>query len=64
VRLLAAGRRVVTDRLHGHILCLLVGIPHCLYDNSYGKNREFYRAWTSSSDFVTWCGPDPDDTAG
>jgi pyruvyl transferase EpsO len=64
VRLLAAGRSVVTDRLHGHILCLLLGIPHRLYDNSYGKNGDFYRAWISSSELVTWCGAEPGDTAG
>ncbi len=27
-RLLSRGRAVITDRLHGHILCTLLGIPH------------------------------------
>lgn len=45
-RLLSSGRVVVTDRLHGHILCTLMGIPHVLLDNSYGKLRHFYDAWT------------------
>ncbi len=40
------GRVVVTDRLHGHILCLLRGQPHVLLDNSYGKVRRFHEAWT------------------
>ena len=37
---------VITERLHGHILCLLGGIPNVLIDNSYGKNAAFYSAWT------------------
>ncbi len=53
-RALGRGRVVVTDRLHGHILCLLIGIPHVLLDNSYGKNRGFYEAWTRDSPLVRW----------
>ncbi len=34
---LARGRVVVTDRLHAHVLCALMGIPHVVLDNSYGK---------------------------
>jgi pyruvyl transferase EpsO len=45
--ILARGRVVITDRLHGHILCLLQGIPHVLLDNSYGKVLGFHRMWTS-----------------
>jgi pyruvyl transferase EpsO len=56
LRLLSRGRRVVSDRLHAHILCLLLGIPHRLEDNSYGKNGAFYRTWTSGSELVEWCG--------
>lgn len=52
---LASARRVVTDRLHGHILCLQLGIPHVLVDNSYGKLRAFHETWTKGSDLVTWC---------
>ncbi|HUF28156.1 MAG TPA: polysaccharide pyruvyl transferase family protein [Gemmatimonadaceae bacterium] len=54
-RLLSEGRAVVTDRLHGHILCLLLGIPHILLDNSYGKVSAFYRTWTHHSELVRWC---------
>jgi pyruvyl transferase EpsO len=36
---------VITDRLHGHILCTLLGIPHCVIDNSYGKIGGFADAW-------------------
>jgi pyruvyl transferase EpsO len=47
--LLGQGRAVVTDRLHAHILCLLMNIPHVLLDNAYGKLSAFYNTWTRSS---------------
>ena len=53
-RLLSRGRIVVTDRLHGHILSLLLGIPHVLLDNSNGKVKRFYDMWTAESDLVRW----------
>lgn len=53
-RLLSRGRIVVTDRLHGHILSLLLGIPHVLLDNSNGKVKRFYDMWTAESDLVQW----------
>jgi pyruvyl transferase EpsO len=46
--LLARGKVVVTDRLHAHILSVLLGIPHVILDNSYGKLRHFYETWTRS----------------
>ena len=52
VRLLASARTVVTDRLHGHILALLLGIPHVILDNSYGKLHQFAAAWTHASPLV------------
>ncbi|MAP81639.1 MAG: polysaccharide pyruvyl transferase YvfF [Aequorivita sp.] len=36
---------VVSTRLHGHILALLLGVPSIMIDNSYGKNRRFYETW-------------------
>lgn len=52
LRTLAAGRMVVTDRLHGHILSLLLDIPHVVLDNSYGKLSSFVDAWTSDIEGV------------
>jgi pyruvyl transferase EpsO len=49
VRLLAPARAVITDRLHAHILCLLLGIPNVLLDNIYGKLRAFHETWTADS---------------
>jgi exopolysaccharide biosynthesis predicted pyruvyltransferase EpsI len=54
-RFLSRGRVVVTNRLHGHILCLLMDIPHVFLDNSYHKNRNFYESWTRSCTSSHWC---------
>jgi exopolysaccharide biosynthesis predicted pyruvyltransferase EpsI len=52
--MLSRGRVVITDRLHGHILCLLLGIQHVVLDNSYGKVSSFYQTWTQRSALVHW----------
>jgi pyruvyl transferase EpsO len=54
VELLGSASVVVTDRLHAHVLSLLLGIPHVVTDNVSGKIRSFYETWTSSSELVTW----------
>jgi pyruvyl transferase EpsO len=50
LRILSQGRTVITDRLHGYILSLLLEIPHIAMDNSYGK---------VSTGIVTWTHPCP-----
>ena len=52
LRLLSRGEHVVTDRLHGHILALLLGIPHRVLDNDYGKVGAYVAAWTAASPLV------------
>ena len=54
-RVLAAGEVVVTNRLHGHVLSLLLGIPHWFVDNSYGKVRSFHETWTHASELAHLC---------
>ncbi len=54
-RFLSSGEVVITNRLHGHILSLLLGIPHCISDNSYGKLQSFYETWTRESPLAMWC---------
>jgi pyruvyl transferase EpsO len=44
--LLERGRVVISDRLHVHILSILLNKPHVLIDNSYGKLGSFHQAWT------------------
>ena len=46
---LSSGRVVITDRLHGHILSTLAGIPNVTLDNSYRKLGNFIDAWTAPS---------------
>ncbi|MCU0533100.1 MAG: polysaccharide pyruvyl transferase family protein [Hydrococcus sp. Prado102] len=41
----------ITNRLHGHILSLLLGIPHVFLANSYYKNEAFYETWTAQIPF-------------
>jgi pyruvyl transferase EpsO len=43
--MLSEARFVITDRLHVHILCTLLGIPHVALDNSYGKIAGFAAAF-------------------
>jgi pyruvyl transferase EpsO len=51
---LSRGRVVITDRLHGHILSLLLGLPHVVLENSYGKLGSFYATWTQDSTLAHW----------
>ncbi|CAN5784480.1 polysaccharide pyruvyl transferase family protein [soil metagenome] len=53
-RLLSSGRAVITDRLHGHILSLLLGLPHVLLDDSYGKLSGFHQTWTAECTLGHW----------
>lgn len=51
-RLLSRGRVVLTDRLHAHILCTLLKIPHVVLDNHYGKVQNFIASWTHGNPLV------------
>ena len=44
-------RLVITNRLHGHLLCTCLGIPHVFLPNSYYKNELFYETWTQGIPF-------------
>ena len=46
-RLLERGRVVISDRLHVHILALLLDKPHALIDNSNRKISGLHQAWTT-----------------
>ena len=50
IRQISRGRAIVTDRLHVHICSLLLGRPHAVLDNSYGKVRRFMSAFSGSTD--------------
>jgi exopolysaccharide biosynthesis predicted pyruvyltransferase EpsI len=53
-QLLRSARVVVTDRLHGHVLGLLLGLPHVVLGDRNGKLRGFIDAWTSSASLLRW----------
>ena len=57
LRQLSTARYVITDRLHAHILCTLLGIPHSFLDNSYGKIARFSAAFNT-----LWSGASRADT--
>jgi pyruvyl transferase EpsO len=46
---IARGQAIVTDRLHVHICSLLLGRPHAVLDNSYGKIRRFMNAFSGGT---------------
>jgi len=50
IRQISRGRAIVTDRLHVHICALLIGRPHAVLDNSYGKVRRFMAAFSGGTD--------------
>lgn len=45
---LCTARRIVSDRLHVHILSTLLGIEHVMLDNSYGKISGFMTTWNTA----------------
>lgn len=51
--LLARGRRVVTDRLHGLILSSLLGIETTAFDTADGKVSAFYDTWLRGTPGLT-----------
>lgn len=55
IRQLCESDIILTNRLHGHILCLLLGKKHYFLDNNYGKLSRFYNLWTKESDITTYC---------
>ena len=46
LHMLSLGHIVITDRLHAHIFCLLLGVPHILLNDKAGKNWAFHERWT------------------
>ena len=49
---LSRGKVIVSDRLHGHILSVLLGKPNVMLDNSYKKVSSFHETWTPNVDSV------------
>lgn len=51
-RMLSQGHVVVTDRLHAHIMSVLLAIPNVVLDNHYGKIGSYVAAWTGDLPLV------------
>jgi pyruvyl transferase EpsO len=54
----SSGRVLVTDRLHGHILALLLGVPHVVMETGYGKIRGFSESFSGRMNGVAYCDDD------
>ncbi len=52
IRQIGRARALVTDRLHVHIVSLLLGRPHAVLDNSYGKINRFMQAFPGGMDLT------------
>ena len=44
-RFISRGRVLVTNRLHGQLMAILMGVPHVISDTRFGKVGDFYRTW-------------------
>ncbi|WP_326533348.1 polysaccharide pyruvyl transferase family protein [Pseudorhodoferax sp.] len=51
-RQIGRAQAIVTDRLHVHIISLLLGRPHAVLDNSYGKITRFMEAFPGGMDLT------------
>lgn len=51
---LARGGYVICERLHGHILCLLLGISHRIVDTRHDKIRNFVETWQYDHPLMSW----------
>jgi pyruvyl transferase EpsO len=46
--LVSSYEMVITERLHGHLLACMMGVPSILLDNNYGKCRSFHETWLTA----------------
>lgn len=56
IKLISTHKKIYSTRLHAIILSLLLGRDSDLYwfDNSYGKNKNFYDTWFSDVEGITF----------
>lgn len=47
-------RSAATNRLHAHILAILMGIPHAVTDNNYGKIAAVFHEYTGRFETAHW----------
>ena len=61
-QLVSSARVVVTDRLHAHVLCTMLAVPHVVVDGGYGKIRAFLETWPVTAGLAQLASS-PDDAA-
>lgn len=54
VQFLSSYKHIYTTRLHGAILSTLLQKPYTFFDNSYGKNKNFFDAWLSDVEGINF----------
>jgi pyruvyl transferase EpsO len=52
VKILSGAQRIITNRLHGHILCLLLNKPHAAVARNGSRLHDFIDSWTGDSPLV------------
>lgn len=52
--LLASAQVVVTDRLHAHLMSVILGVPSLVYDNIDRKLSRYWETWPPPSAVATW----------
>jgi exopolysaccharide biosynthesis predicted pyruvyltransferase EpsI len=55
-RMLSRGRVTITNRLHAHLMCLLMGQPHVACDVTNGKVFAYRDTWGCDAPFVRFAG--------
>lgn len=53
-RMLQRGQVVITNRLHGHLLCTLMRIPHVVCDTVNGKISAYRDTWPRVDPLLAW----------
>lgn len=54
IRQLSGATSIATNRLHVHVLAALLGIPHFVTDNSYGKISGIFREYSGQFSTAHW----------
>ncbi|MBX5159306.1 MULTISPECIES: polysaccharide pyruvyl transferase family protein [unclassified Rhizobium] len=49
VKMLSGAQRIITNRLHGHALCLLINKPHVAVARNGSKLHDFISSWTGDT---------------
>ncbi len=53
-RILQRGTVVITNRLHAHLLCTLMRIPHVVCDTVNGKISAYHQTWPFEDPWIAW----------